>query len=112
MAGFSPNDIIFTPNGVSIEEIKKAVTLGVRINIDNLSILEQFGSIYWEYLSGMHKVKPTYYGRRKYEYFGRTYRFKIWDQHSPDQTFRTSHKEFGYCCRRGSTCILVAIYWM
>ena len=45
-AGFSPDDIIFTPNGVSIEEIKKAVELGVRINIDNLSILEQFGSIY------------------------------------------------------------------
>ncbi len=45
-AGFEPHDIIFTPNGVSIEEIKKAVELGVRINIDNLSILEQFGSIY------------------------------------------------------------------
>lgn len=45
-AGFDPQDIIYTPNGVSIEEIKKAVELGVRINIDNLSILEQFGSIY------------------------------------------------------------------
>ncbi len=45
-AGFKPEDIIYTPNGVSIEEIKKAVKLGVRINIDNLSILEQFGSIY------------------------------------------------------------------
>ena len=45
-AGFAPHDIIFTPNGVSIEEIRSAVDLGVRINIDNLSILEQFGSIY------------------------------------------------------------------
>lgn len=45
-AGFDPNDIIYTPNGVSIDEIRKAVDLGVRINIDNLSILEQFGSIY------------------------------------------------------------------
>ena len=45
-AGFDPSDIMYTPNGVSIEEIKKAVDLGVRINIDNLSILEQFGSIY------------------------------------------------------------------
>ncbi len=42
MAGFAPNDIIFTPNGVSIKEIKEAVALGVRVNIDNLSILEQF----------------------------------------------------------------------
>lgn len=45
-AGFAPEDIIFTPNGVSFEEIKKAVALGVRINIDNLSILEQFGTEY------------------------------------------------------------------
>lgn len=45
-AGFRPEDIIYTPNGVSIEEVKKAVDLGVRINIDNLSILEQFGAIY------------------------------------------------------------------
>lgn len=43
MAGFEPKDIIFTPNGVSFEEIKEAVELGVKINIDNLSILEQFG---------------------------------------------------------------------
>ena len=42
-AGFSPEQIIFTPNGVSIEEIEKAAELGVQINIDNLSILEQFG---------------------------------------------------------------------
>ncbi len=44
MAGFDPEDIIFTPNGVSLEEIEEAAALGVRINIDNLSILEQFGS--------------------------------------------------------------------
>ncbi|WP_394366918.1 diaminopimelate decarboxylase [Blattabacterium cuenoti] len=44
MAGFHPREIIFTPNCVSIHEINKAVDLGVRINIDNLSILEQFGN--------------------------------------------------------------------
>ncbi|MFT5735753.1 MAG: diaminopimelate decarboxylase [Maribacter sp.] len=44
LAGFSPESIIFTPNGVSLEEIEEAAKLGVRINIDNLSILEQFGS--------------------------------------------------------------------
>ncbi len=43
-AGFSPDKIIYTPNGVSIEEIKKAVEFRVKINIDNLSILEQFGN--------------------------------------------------------------------
>jgi diaminopimelate decarboxylase len=45
-AGFAPEQIIFTPNCVSFEEIKMAVSLGVRINIDNLSILEQFGNEY------------------------------------------------------------------
>ena len=43
-AGVPAQMIIFTPNGVSLEEIEEAATLGVQINIDNLSILEQFGS--------------------------------------------------------------------
>ncbi len=43
-AGFRAEDIIFTPNGVSIEEIEQVAAMGVQINIDNLSILEQFGT--------------------------------------------------------------------
>ena len=43
-AGFDPKEIIFTPNGISIAEINEAATLGVVINIDNISILEQFGN--------------------------------------------------------------------
>ena len=43
-AGFKPADIIFTPNGVSLEEIETVAEMGVQINIDNLSILEQFGT--------------------------------------------------------------------
>lgn len=43
-AGFKPQQIIFTPNGVSLHEIEEAASLGVQINIDNLSILEQFGT--------------------------------------------------------------------
>lgn len=43
-AGFKPESIIYTPNGVSLEEIEEASALGVQINIDNLSVLEQFGS--------------------------------------------------------------------
>ncbi len=45
-AGFKPEDIIYTPNCVSMEEIELAVKEGVKINIDNLSILEQFGHKY------------------------------------------------------------------
>ena len=43
-AGFLPQQIIYTPNGVSFEEIEEAAQLGVQINIDNLSILEHFGT--------------------------------------------------------------------
>lgn len=45
-AGFEPSEIMYTPNGVSFEEIEKVAQLGVQINIDNLSILEQFGTKY------------------------------------------------------------------
>ncbi|MEI6596143.1 MAG: diaminopimelate decarboxylase [Bacteroidota bacterium] len=45
-AGFAPSEIIFTPNCVGFDEIKMAVELGVQINIDNISILEQFGNEY------------------------------------------------------------------
>ena len=44
LAGCKAQDIIFAPNGVSLEEIEEVAKLGVQINIDNLSILEQFGS--------------------------------------------------------------------
>ncbi|WP_370407875.1 diaminopimelate decarboxylase [Tenacibaculum dicentrarchi] len=43
LAGFSPKDIIYTPNGVSLQEIEEVSKLGIQINIDNLSILELFG---------------------------------------------------------------------
>ncbi|TXF83698.1 diaminopimelate decarboxylase [Neolewinella aurantiaca] len=43
LAGFEPHDILFTPNCVSLDEISQAVAKGVRINIDNIEILEQFG---------------------------------------------------------------------
>ena len=44
LAGFNPEDIIYTPNGVSIKELESVAKLGVQINIDNLETLEQFGS--------------------------------------------------------------------
>lgn len=45
-AGFEPKQILFTPNCVDISEIIEATELGVNINIDNISILEQFGNKY------------------------------------------------------------------
>ncbi|SEQ06211.1 diaminopimelate decarboxylase [Neolewinella agarilytica] len=46
LAGFAPHDILYTPNCVSFEEVQEAVDHGVRINIDNISILEQFGAVH------------------------------------------------------------------
>ncbi len=40
---------MYTPNCVSLDEIDQAVEAGVKINIDNLSILEQFGQKYPDY---------------------------------------------------------------
>ena len=46
MAGFSSKNILFTPNCVDLNEIIEAKELGVIINIDNISTLEQFGHKY------------------------------------------------------------------
>ncbi|MEO6830714.1 MAG: diaminopimelate decarboxylase [Chitinophagaceae bacterium] len=43
-AGFEPKQILYTPNCVAFSEILEAKELGVHINIDNISILEQFGN--------------------------------------------------------------------
>jgi diaminopimelate decarboxylase len=43
MAGFAKEDILYTPNCVDFEEMMQAKELGVHINIDSISILEQFG---------------------------------------------------------------------
>ncbi|WP_442846073.1 diaminopimelate decarboxylase [Leeuwenhoekiella sp. H156] len=43
-AGVDPAQIMFTPNGVSLSELEAVAEMGVQINIDNLSILEQFGT--------------------------------------------------------------------
>ncbi len=45
-AGFSPDQILFTPNCVDFEELEAGKNLGVNINIDNISLLEQFGNRY------------------------------------------------------------------
>ncbi len=45
-AGFTPEQILYTPNCVDFEEIDAAKNLGVNINIDNISLLEQLGNKY------------------------------------------------------------------
>jgi diaminopimelate decarboxylase len=57
-AGFDPKDILYTPNCVSIEEIDAAVKLGVKINIDNISILEEFGHKYGNSVPICIRINP------------------------------------------------------
>ncbi|HEV9037112.1 MAG TPA: diaminopimelate decarboxylase [Puia sp.] len=45
-AGFTPNRILYTSNGIGFDEIAQAKELGVIINIDSLSNLEKFGQKY------------------------------------------------------------------
>ena len=42
-AGFEPQQILYTSNGIAFSEIEEAVETGVHINIDSLSNLEKFG---------------------------------------------------------------------
>jgi diaminopimelate decarboxylase len=58
MAGYAPQDILYTPNCVSIEEIEEAVELGVRINIDNIAILEEFGNKHGSKIPVCVRINP------------------------------------------------------
>ncbi len=57
-AGFSAEEILFTPNGVSFDEISKAVEIGVKINIDNISVLEHFGHDYGDKVPCAIRINP------------------------------------------------------
>ena len=45
-AGFEPENVLYTSNGIAFSEIEEAVKLGVNVNIDSLSNLEKFGKKY------------------------------------------------------------------
>jgi diaminopimelate decarboxylase len=45
-AGFAPDKILYTSNGIDFSEIEEAKELKVHINIDSLSNLEKFGKKY------------------------------------------------------------------
>ncbi|WP_128543982.1 diaminopimelate decarboxylase [Larkinella soli] len=46
LAGFEPRQIMYTPSGVSFSEIRDALGLGVRLNVDSLPLLEWIGQTY------------------------------------------------------------------
>ena len=57
-AGFTPGEILYTPNGVGMDEISEAVDAGVKVNIDNISTLEQFGARYGNRVPVCVRINP------------------------------------------------------
>ncbi len=60
-AGFSAERILFTPNCVDLAEIEEAMALKVHINIDNISILEQFGNKHGNSYPIFVRINPHIY---------------------------------------------------
>ena len=61
-AGFRPDQILFTPNCVAFQEIEAGIEAGVHINIDNISILEQFGHAYGNSYPVCLRINPHLIG--------------------------------------------------
>ena len=57
-AGFAPEEILFTPNGVGMGEIREAVEIGVHINIDNLETLEEFANEFGNSIPICVRINP------------------------------------------------------
>nr|WKN39141.1 diaminopimelate decarboxylase [Tunicatimonas sp. TK19036] len=45
-AGFSPQQIMYTPSGVTFSEIDEAISLGIQMNVDSLPLLRYIGERY------------------------------------------------------------------
>ncbi|MBS4063661.1 MAG: diaminopimelate decarboxylase [Chitinophagaceae bacterium] len=58
-AGFLPQNILYTSNGIAFDEIEEAVAAGVHINIDSLSNLEKFGKKYGHNYPVGIRIRPN-----------------------------------------------------
>jgi diaminopimelate decarboxylase len=58
-AGFEPQRILYTSNGIAFDEIEEAAAAGVHINIDSLSNLEKFGKKYGHSYPVGIRIRPN-----------------------------------------------------
>ncbi|GAB4041895.1 diaminopimelate decarboxylase [Spirosoma jeollabukense] len=58
LAGFEPGQIMFTPSGVSFEEIREAVDMGLQLNVDSLPLLEWVGQTYGSQVPVSIRINP------------------------------------------------------
>ncbi|WP_026628503.1 diaminopimelate decarboxylase [Dyadobacter alkalitolerans] len=59
MAGYTANQITFTPSGVSFEEVRAAVDAGAIVNVDSIPLLEWFGQTYGNTRPCLIRIKPN-----------------------------------------------------
>ena len=58
MAGYTPSEIMYTPSGVSFDEIQEAISMGIMINLDSLPLMEQFGQAYGGSIPACIRINP------------------------------------------------------
>lgn len=58
-AGYTPNQIQYTPSGVVFTEIDEAVNLGIRLNLDSLALMEYVGGKYGNSLKVAIRLNPS-----------------------------------------------------
>jgi diaminopimelate decarboxylase len=58
LAGFEPDQIMFTPSGVSFDEIREAVSIGLQLNVDSLPLLEWVGQTYGNTVPVSIRINP------------------------------------------------------
>ena len=58
-AGCTPNNVLYTSNGIHFSEIEEAKDLGVHINIDSLSNLEKFGQKFGPHYPVGIRLRPN-----------------------------------------------------
>ncbi|HQU56635.1 MAG TPA: diaminopimelate decarboxylase [Chitinophagaceae bacterium] len=58
-AGFAPQQVLYTSNGIEFSEIEAAAALGVHINIDSLSNLEKFGKKFGKAYPVGIRIRPN-----------------------------------------------------
>lgn len=58
MAGYTAQEIMYTPSGVSFDEIQEAVDMGIMINLDSMPLMEQFGEVYGNSKPACIRINP------------------------------------------------------
>ena len=59
LAGYTGNQITFTPSGVPFSEVKTAVEAGAVVNVDSIPLLEWFGQTYGNTKPCLIRIKPN-----------------------------------------------------